>query len=108
MVANPVSKSGKKSAKPVQVNLYQAKTQLSSPVERAARGEEIVIAKAAKPMACLIQLAESEGSRESQPLPFGKNLLGIAYIADDFYDDLPPEPFELGESDPLFRPESVK
>ena len=36
-----------------QVNLYEAKTQLSSLVERAAKGEEIVIAKAGKPMARL-------------------------------------------------------
>ena len=36
-----------------QVNLYEAKTKLSSLVERAAKGEEIVIAKAGKPMARL-------------------------------------------------------
>ena len=84
MAANPIPKPGKKSAKPVQVNLYEAKTQLSSLVERAAKGEEIVIAKAGKPMAKLTQLAEPEGSREPKPLPFGKNLLGITYIADDF------------------------
>ena len=35
----------------IQVNLYEAKTQLSSLVERAAKGEEILIAKAGKPMA---------------------------------------------------------
>ena len=34
-----------------QVNLYEAKTQLSALVERAARGEEIVIAKSGRPMA---------------------------------------------------------
>lgn len=65
-----------------QVNLYEAKTQLSSLVERAAKGEEIVIAKAGKPMAKLIPMMEKESERE--PLPFGQNLLGISYIADDF------------------------
>jgi prevent-host-death family protein len=38
---------------PRQVNLYEAKTQLSQLVEDAARGEEIVIAKNGKPMAKL-------------------------------------------------------
>ena len=38
------------------VNLYEAKTQLSKLVERAAAGEEIVIAKAGKPMARLVTL----------------------------------------------------
>jgi antitoxin (DNA-binding transcriptional repressor) of toxin-antitoxin stability system len=33
------------------VNLYQAKTHLSALVDRAADGEEIVIAKAGKPRA---------------------------------------------------------
>jgi prevent-host-death family protein len=38
------------------LNLYEAKTQLSKLVERAAAGEEIVIAKAGKPMARLVAL----------------------------------------------------
>ena len=32
------------------VNLYEAKTNLSQLVERAAAGEEIIIAKAGKPL----------------------------------------------------------
>lgn len=36
------------------LNLYDAKTQLSSLVEMAAAGEEIVIAKNGKPMAKLV------------------------------------------------------
>jgi prevent-host-death family protein len=68
-----------------QVNLYEAKTQLSSLVQRVANGEEIVIAKAGKPMAKLVRFAP-----ESQlPRKPGKNLLGITYIADDFDAPLP-------------------
>lgn len=37
-------------------NLYDAKTHLSSLVERAAAGEEIVIAKAGRPRAMLVPL----------------------------------------------------
>jgi prevent-host-death family protein len=39
------------------VNLYEAKTKLSQLVERAAAGEEIVIAKAGRPLARLVPLA---------------------------------------------------
>ena len=37
-----------------QVNIHHAKTHLSSLVERAAQGEEIVIARAGKPIARLV------------------------------------------------------
>jgi prevent-host-death family protein len=37
-----------------QVNLYEAKTQLSQLVERAAAGETIIIAKNGKPVAALV------------------------------------------------------
>lgn len=45
------------------VNLYVAKTNLSELVDRAAQGEEIVIAKAGVPMARLVPLAASERLR---------------------------------------------
>jgi prevent-host-death family protein len=45
-------------AKPI--NLYDAKTQLSRLVDRAADGEEIVIAKAGKPRARLVPLARKK------------------------------------------------
>lgn len=37
-----------------QVNLYEAKTHLSDLVERASRGEDIVIAKSGKPRVRLV------------------------------------------------------
>ncbi len=40
-----------------QVNIHQAKTQLSRLVERAAGGEEIIIAKSGKPIARLVPYA---------------------------------------------------
>ena len=80
MAANPIPPPQKKSSKPVQVNLYEAKTQLSSLVERAAKGEEIVIAKAGKAMAKLVSVP----LEPQLPRKFGQNLLGITYIADDF------------------------
>ena len=44
-------------------NIHQAKTQLSRLVEAAAAGEEIVIAKAGKPMAKLVALSAAGGPR---------------------------------------------
>lgn len=63
-----------------QVNLYEAKTHLSSLVERAAKGEEIVITKAGKPLAKLVAIALAS---ESPRVP-GGNFLGVTYLADDF------------------------
>ena len=54
------------------VNLYHAKTHLSDLVERAASGEEIVIAKAGKPMARLVGLPKAKRSSA-----FGRNLMGV-------------------------------
>jgi prevent-host-death family protein len=45
------------------VSLYEAKTRLSSLVERAARGEEIVIAKSGKPRAALVPLSDVRSLR---------------------------------------------
>jgi prevent-host-death family protein len=81
---NGVSEAGMSSS---QVNLYEAKTRLSSLVDRAANGEEIVIAKAGKPMAKLVSLAQPV----EEPRQPGGNFLGVTYIADDFDAPLPDE-----------------
>jgi prevent-host-death family protein len=65
------------------INLYDAKTNLSSLVERAARGEEIVIAKAGRPLARLVPL-----TRRTTPRPLGL-LAGQVIVGPDFDDPLP-------------------
>lgn len=47
----------------MQVNMHEAKTQLSRLVERAAAGEEVVIARAGKPVAKLVPYAENRKPR---------------------------------------------
>lgn len=64
-------------------NLYDAKANLSRLVERAAAGEEIVIAKAGRPLARLVPLARPTG-----PRPLGL-LAGKVRVSDDFDDPLP-------------------
>ena len=46
------------------VSLYEAKTNLSELVERAARGEEIIIAKSGKPKALLVPLGDVRPLRQ--------------------------------------------
>lgn len=75
------------------INLYEAKSHLSELVDRAAAGEEIVIAKSGKPMARLVPVAKGNKRRSNA---FGKNLMGVTYIAPDFYEDIPLD-FLLGE-----------
>ncbi len=101
MAANPTPPPGEKLHKPAQVNIYEAKTQLSSLVERAAKGEEIVIAKAGKPMAKLTPLEVGLGA--PKPLrKFGQNLLGITFLSDDWEKDIPLSYFQdEGENSPF-------
>jgi prevent-host-death family protein len=47
----------------MQVNVYEAKTQLSRLLERVERGEEIVIARAGRPVARLVAFAPTSGRR---------------------------------------------
>ena len=66
------------------VNMHEAKTHLSKLVERAATGEEVVIAKAGTPVAKLVAY-KGQGTRR---VPGGWK--GKVWIAPDF-DDLPPD-----------------
>ena len=69
----------------VVINLYEAKSKLSSLVERAAAGEEIIIAKAGRPRARLVPFSTERRPRE----PGGWE--GRVWIADDFDEPLPPD-----------------
>jgi prevent-host-death family protein len=61
-----------------QISLYEAKTNLSGLVDRAAAGEEFVIAKNGKPLAKLVPLPVNDAPRK----PAGA--LGVTYVAPDF------------------------
>ncbi|MGQ0629699.1 MAG: type II toxin-antitoxin system Phd/YefM family antitoxin [Sporichthyaceae bacterium] len=64
------------------VNMHEAKTNLSKLVERAAAGEEIVIARAGVPVARLVAV------HHHQPVTLGL-LRGQVRISDDFDAPLP-------------------
>ena len=67
------------------VNVHEAKTHFSKLLERVQAGEEVVIAKAGKPVARLVPFARP-GKR-----PLGLDAGKRFYIAPDFDAPLPPE-----------------
>jgi prevent-host-death family protein len=67
------------------VNVHEAKTHLSRLLERVAMGEEVIIAKAGKPVAKLVPL---DGQPERRKLGSAK---GEFTVPDDFNDPLPKE-----------------
>lgn len=67
-----------------EVNIHEAKTHLSKLLRRVTAGEEIVIARAGKPVARLVPVAKPPRPRE-----LGRDR-GKIWIADDF-DTLDPE-----------------
>jgi prevent-host-death family protein len=62
------------------VNIHEAKTHLSRLVERAARGETFVIAKAGRPMVKLVPIGLAEPAKPER-LGF---LKGVFKVPDDF------------------------
>ncbi len=67
------------------LNLYEAKTQLSSLVDQVAAGAEIIIAKNGKPMAKLVPIKEAVKRKPGR-------LKGKIWISKDF--DAPMPEFE--------------
>jgi prevent-host-death family protein len=69
---------------PQTVNIYEAKTQLSKLVDLAAAGQDIIIARAGKPVARLTYL----DNQQKRVTGLGA-LKGKGWIADDFDAPLP-------------------
>jgi prevent-host-death family protein len=65
------------------VNVHEAKTHLSRLLERVERGEQIVIARAGKPVARLVPIEPAPGKR---PLGLYK---GQIWMSEDFDEPLP-------------------
>lgn len=72
--------------------MHEAKTHLSKLVERAAAGEEIVIARSGHPVAKLVRYSEPARRRK----PGGWE--GKVWMAPDF-DELPPDLLAAFEGD---------
>jgi prevent-host-death family protein len=64
------------------INLREAKAQLSRYVDQAAQGEEVIIARAGKPVARLVPLASQP--RRPRTLGLGKG----TYTLPEHFDDM--------------------
>jgi len=83
------------------VNIYDAKTQLSRLVDRAVAGEDVVIARAGKPMVRLVPVEKRE------PRVPGRRLFGVDLPDSFFFDPLPEEELALyydSDDDDLLLP----
>ena len=69
----------------MEVNIHEAKTHLSRLLDRVALGEEVIIAKAGKPVAKLVPIP---AERRRFKLGSAK---GEFVVPDDFNDPLPKE-----------------
>jgi prevent-host-death family protein len=75
-------------------NIHEAKSQLSKLVDRALKGEEVIIARAGTPMVRLVPVRENESPRK------GGQWKGKVRIAEDF-DVLPDDvALSFGINDP--------
>lgn len=82
------------------INIHEAKTHLSQLIEKAAAGEEIIIAKAGKPVAKLVPL---HGAPSVRSLGIFQGKLNVA---EDFDASLPEEmalQFQSGTIEPSSR-----
>ena len=68
-----------------QVNIQEAKTQLSKLLGLVESGEEVVIARYGKPIAKLVRVAPAAPRRVSGTWK------GAIHMADDFDDEMPEE-----------------
>jgi len=68
---------------PIEVNVHEAKTHLSRLLERVSNGEEVIIAKAGKPVARLTPYAPPPERRQPG------SAAGLVAIGPDFDTPLP-------------------
>jgi len=86
-----------------QINLHEAKTHLSRLVDAAAKGADIVIAKAGKPMARLVPLRPS-ARKQRKP----GALKGKIWIAEDFDAPMAAQEQSKWHESPIFPPAKTR
>jgi prevent-host-death family protein len=65
------------------VTIHQAKTDLSRLIEQASEGEEVIIARASKPVARLVPVGEVKGKRQPG------SLKGKLQVGPEFFEPRP-------------------
>lgn len=72
------------------VNVHEAKTHFSRLLEQAHAGQEIILAKAGKPYARLVPLAQPGGKRQPGRL--------VGRVGDAFFEPLPDDEVDAWEA----------
>jgi prevent-host-death family protein len=72
----------------MQVNIYEAKTRLSALLDEAARGREVIIARAGKPVARLQPITPARGGASRSGVRFGGLEAKRLRLAADFHEPL--------------------
>ncbi len=72
------------------VNVHEAKTHFSALLDRVLRGEEIIIARAGRPVARLVPIEPREPRRPG---------LARGRVTDAFFEPLPPEEWRAWEGE---------
>jgi prevent-host-death family protein len=67
------------------VKVHEAKTNLSKLIERACRGEEVIIARGTTPVVRLVPIGEVQGRRQPGALR------GKLRVGPEFFEPLPAE-----------------
>lgn len=65
------------------VTIHEAKTNLSRLIQKASKGEEVVIARGSKPVAKLVAIGEVRGKRQPG------SLKGKLHVGREFFEPLP-------------------
>ena len=65
------------------VTIHKAKTNLSKLIEKAAEGEEVIIARGSKPVARLVPVGEVKGKRQPG------SMKGKLQVGPEFFEPLP-------------------
>ena len=75
----------------VSVKVHEAKTNLSKLIEKACRGEEIIIARGAIPVVRLVPVGKVRGRRQPGALR------GKLHVGPEFFEPLPSEELSAWE-----------
>ncbi len=73
------------------VTIHEAKTNLSRLIEKACRGEDVVIARGSEPVVRLVALKDSKGHRKPG------SLRGKIKLGSEFFEPLPLDELESWE-----------
>ncbi len=67
------------------VTIHEAKTNLSRLIQKASKGEEVIISRGSKPVARLVAIGEKRGKRQPGALK------GRLVVGPEFFRALPPD-----------------